>query len=221
MPLLAGNVIDAARDRHAAFGPQRHPNKAALRFLSAYVKQLHGKVLAINPDALRVDVTASLPLTTFDDGIALPANTQAIVEVVGRYPAATARSPYPITLIDASARNALNAPRGAAWRVGDTLYLRSPDTLWRDFDAIVFAVVTLPGSLAALDDTLAVPDAAEMACIEQVAAFFAGRVAQEEETRIALDRFDQKAAEAEGHYLATVTAALTGTTFFTQDVWHP
>lgn len=221
MPLLAGTVIDTARDRHAAFTKERHPNKAALRELSAYAKSLHGKILQIDPDVLRVDVVTALPLAVFDDGIALPANTQYVAEAVARFPATSSRTPFPITIIDSAARNALNAPRGAAWQVGNVLYLRSPDTLWRDFDAIALAVVTLPGDLADLTDNLALPDAANFACIERLASFFAGREAEETESKISTQRFDAKAEKAETEYLNTVRAALTGKSFFTQDVWHP
>lgn len=221
MAVLAGDVIDAARDRHAAFDRQRHPNKGALRYLSGYVKALRGKIMAIDPAMVRVELPVVLPLANHDAGIALPAGTLLVDEVAGTF-LKQPQPPWPIPIIDITARFAPNAPTGAAWQQGSTLFLRGPDTLWRDFASVTLYLVATPLTLTELDDPLAIPDAAELACTEACALFFAGREVQEaSESKISLQKFVGTAAGAESDYLDTVKAGLAGKVFVTQDVWRP
>lgn len=221
MTLLAGNVIDAARDRHAAFDRQRHPNKMLLRFLSRYARQLHGKLVALDPDAVRVETTANLPLADFDAGIALPANTVYVAEVAASYPAPSTLPPLPIDLIQSDERDAWNRPRAVAWQVGDKLYLGGTADAWTAFGQIAISSVQLPVALVALTDAIALPDAAESACVEAVAEFMAKREAQEGNDKIALAVFGEDAAKAEGAYLAVVMNNVAGRTFYTKDVYRP
>lgn len=220
MSLLAGNVIDAARDRHAAFDPKRHPNKMALRFLSSYVKQLHGKITAIDEDAVRVEITAGLPLADFSAGIPLPVNTRFVAAASVTYPSPSTFSPVPLTIIASGERNAFNTPAGAAWQVGGALYLAGDATRWKAFNSIAISVVTLPVDLVALQDVLAVPDAAELACVEAVALFFAKREVQESsgDPKIGLSAFVATATDAEKSYLNDVMNNVAGRTFYTLDV---
>lgn len=221
MPLLAGSVIDQARDRHAAFDRQHHPAKGALRFLSSYVKQLHGKVTRLDSSIITLSLDTALPLAVHEDGITLPAGTRLVQEAVAN-PATTAFvEPVPVAVLDFAQRFAPNAPRLAGWQQAGVFYLRSPNTLWSRCSSVTLTLSVLPLDLSTLEDTLAIPDAAELACVEAVASFFADRESQERETRISPDRFVAKAADAEAQFLNDVVTNLSGRVFFTQDTYQP
>ncbi|MGH3428480.1 MAG: hypothetical protein ACRDQZ_13085 [Mycobacteriales bacterium] len=223
MAITAATVIDEARDRHAAFDRKRIPDRMARRFLSNYAIQLHGRILAIDPDALRVDVVTALPLADFDAGIALPAGVRYIADVVTTEPDTVANPrTVPVTLLPAAQRNAPNGPLAAVWQVGSTVYLRSPATLWRYMGSITIAYVPLPVELADLNAVLPVPDAAKLACVESVAAFMARRGSTDSSApEIDLQEFNQEKTEAEGAYLADVANRLTGQVWITQDTYRP
>jgi hypothetical protein len=82
--------------------------------------------------------------------------------------------------------------------------------------------VLLPPDLVDLDDTLAIPDAAELACVENVALFLARREAQESDGdgKIALSPFVAAATDAERQYLDDVKNNVSGRTFYTLDVYN-
>lgn len=220
MTLVAGNVIDAARDRHPSFYKEKHPNKMLLRFLSAYAKGLHGKIAAIDEDQLRVDVTATLPLASFDAGIALPANVRSITGAVVSYPEPTTFAPVPIDIIQSDERNARNTPAGAAWQVNGKLYLAGNADRWSAFNQIAISLILLPDTLQTLADVLAVPDAAELACIENCALFLARREFNESDgdTKLNLSTYVGAAADAERAFLDDVKNNVAGRTFYTLDV---
>jgi hypothetical protein len=222
MALLAGNVIDAARDRHTAFDRKTHPNKMLLRFLSSYVKQLHGKVLALDEDDVRIETTFDLPMADFSAGITLPANVRYVAEASVTYPAPSTDSPVPLDIIQSSERNARNAPANGAWVVNGRLYLAGTAQRWTHFNKLAVSFVLLPPDLVDLDDTLAIPDAAELACVENVALFLARREAQESDGdgKIALSPFVAAATDAERQYLDDVKNNVSGRTFYTLDVYN-
>lgn len=221
MALVAGNVIDAARDRHTAFDRKTHPNKMLLRTLAMYVKKLHGKVTAIDEDAVRIEQTYALPLADFSAGITLPANVRYVAEASVTYPQPSTFAPVPVEIVQSSERNARNAPANGAWVVNGVLYLAGNAQRWTAFDQIAVSAVLVPPDLVDLTDTLVIPDAAEEACVEAVALFMARREAQESDgdAKINLGAFVASADAAEKAYLDDVKNNVSGRTFFTLDVW--
>lgn len=221
--MLARSVIDQARERHSAFDRKRHPDKGALRFLSLFVTTVVGKVMAIDPSALRLDYEVSLPLPDFDAGIALPTNTRLVDAVVGNYPQTGGfHRPIDIDVIDVDQRFAGNHRRAVCWQVKDTLFLRPPAEVWTALASLTLGLVLHPSPLAELDDALALPDPAEPACVEAVAAFFAKREAQETaDSPINVNGFTADADKALASYVSDVMTNLSGRVFVTQDVYRP
>jgi hypothetical protein len=223
MAIVTATVIDKARDRHAAFDRKRIPDRMARRFLSDFCRQLHGRIEALNPSALRVDLAVALPLADFDAGIALPAGARFIAEIVAKEPdtVANPRS-YPVRLIPVEQRSAPNGPLAAAWQVGNTLYLRSPASLWRYIGSLAVAYVPFPVELADVNAVLPVPDAAELACVERVAEFMARRGSTDPSAPpIDLGGFTSVADRAELAYLDDVKNQLTGMVIVTADEYQP
>ncbi len=223
MAFTAGQVIDKARDRHAAFDRKRVPDRMARRFLSDYARQLAGRVEALDPDALRVEMVTNLPLADFDAGIALPAGVRYIADIVAKEPDTVANPrTFPVTLINAAQKNAPNGPLAAAWQIGNTLYLRSPASNWQYMGSIAVAYVPTPVELADLNAVIGLPDAGELACVERVAEFMARRGSMDSSAPpVDLTTFASAADRAEAAYIADVANRLTGQTWFTQDVYRP
>ena len=223
MPIQAGSVIDQARSRNAAFNKNQHPNKGALQHLSKYVKRVHGLLAQLDPSLVTINVDTALPLVDFDAGITLPAGTRLVESIVGNYATTNSppRQPYRIRIIDYVQRFAPNAPRGAAWQQGGVMYLRSPASIWASFASVTMTIATMPTDLADLADTLALPDTAEEACIEEVAYFFAKRVAQEKESMVNIDVFKACASEAHQAFFDDISNNMGNRMFFIEDVWRP
>lgn len=213
MPLIVREIISAARDLHPSFDEQQTPNASALRYLSRYAGELHGKIAAIDRDILREDVTLAVP-DPFEDGIELPANRQ-VIELATDGGA-------PIAVIAALTRNDFNAPRPAAWQVGNRLYLSGNAAGWRDVTTISIAHVPAAVRLTQLTDTLEIPDAAENAVVSNLALFMAMRGnVRPNATPIPVGDFGANARQAEQTYLDDVVLGLSGRTFVIRDVWRP
>lgn len=218
--LTAGGVINAARDRHAAFDRRRTPDGVLLRHLSAYTKQLHGRISSIDPDILRVEQSTAFPLADHEAGITLPDNR--FVAAVSIADNSTPANNYPIELIPAITRNDLNAPVLAAWQIGSKIYLRSPASLWTRASSIAISYIAIPVPLTKLSDTLAVPDTAELACIESVALLLARRGHNDPNLpRIVVREFADVFTDAEDQFLKDIANRLGGRRFRTRDIYRP
>lgn len=220
MSLTAGSIIDQARGVHRVFDLTRHPNKVVLQFLSRYAKELHGRIAAVDPDAVREDVVTNLPLADHAAGIALPEN-RMVVEATG---VDARNTQYPIDVIPATHRNDRGIRWASAWQIGAVLYLMSPATAWSRITSIAVAIVPTPDSVTTLGSALALPDAAENVLVEQTAAFMARRHAMEADPkapRLDLSVFMGSAKDAEAAYLKDVVNRLSGQLVRTRDVYDP
>ncbi len=218
MPLLAERIIESARDRHSAFDRRRVPDPSALRFLSAYRKELAGKVGEIDETALAVEQTEAMPLGDFDSGITLEAN-RYVAGIMAKDNSATARY-LPVDLIPWSHRNDINSPMAAAWEVNGVLYLRGPSATWRNITEIgIMLIPSMETDLEALDDEVGLPVEAERALIENLALFMAKRGHNDPALpAIQLQLFREDAIKAEADYLRDVSNRSTGRHFRTRDV---
>lgn len=221
--MTAGDVLLAARDRHPAFDRHRTPDAVALRFLSDYARELHGKVAAIDESLLAEEgVTATLPLADHEAGIPLPAN-RYLAGVTGRMQGWSVDEPrtFPIVCIPWARRFDRDVPRGAAWEHGDVLYLRSPASLWRSVDQVAVSLVPIPQPLTDLNSALALPETARRACVEHTALAMARRGHTDPALPVIdVAGFITIARTAEADYLADVANRLTGIPSSVRDVWH-
>lgn len=227
MPRLVSGIINAARDRHVAFDKQRMPSGPLYRFLAQYTAKLSGMVALIDPDAagLTAEETVDLDVFDFDAGMVLDPN-RFVTEVVLNDPATSVpQRSYPIDLIDAALRFAPNGPRAAAWQMGNVLYLRGRFEDWRNYGSITVRYVgglAAEGANEARAAEMALPDEAELPCIENLALFMAKRGHSDPKLpAIDLGAFKAEALEAETAYLDLVRRRVTGRVFFTQDVYRP
>lgn len=219
MALVAGDVIEAARDRHKAFVRELAPQGMALRFLSQYQRELLGKIAEIDEDVLRTDTNTVMPLAVFDNGIALPAN-RTIVAISALTTGAVPNS-LEVALVPASLRNDRSTPARAAYQIGDKLFLRGAASDWTTIGSIAVATVPVPVPVTKSTDVLVVPDTAERALIENLALAMALR-GHNEPNIPAIDTgaFGARAKDAEQAYLTEVLNRTTGRAYHTRDVMH-
>lgn len=220
MPLLAGEIIDEARDRHAAFDNRRNPQKVVRRFLAGYAVELAGKLARIDEQALLVETVVVMPLADFSAGIVLPAN-RGIAGIVANDNHVPAQ-PNPVSLIPWATRNDENVPLASAWLYGGKLYLQGAALNWRNIVSI--AVALYPDFALITADTDAIPlrQDARVTLIENTALFMAGR-GHNDPTLPPIDmkKFVGTAADSEDQFLKNVANQLTLTHFRTRDVWSP
>lgn len=219
MPLIAGNVIDAARDRHVAFSRERAPQGVCLRFLSQAVRSLLGKVAEIDEDLLRVEMNVALPLADFDAGIALPAN-RSVVAVTVEETGVNPRS-FDLDIVPASNRNDVTTPISAVWQIGDTLYLRGAASDWQNYGSIAVSTIPVPDALLTDKDVLPVEDTAERALADAVALDLARRTSgMDGMPQLDLRAFAAMAGDSEERYLDNVRNRVHSRVFTTRDVMH-
>jgi hypothetical protein len=219
MTLLAGDVIESARDRHMAFVRELAPQGMCLRILTQYHRELLGKIARIDEDVLRVDTVTAMPLAVFANGIALPANRTVVA--VSAVPTNPNARPFDVTLVPVALRNDRSTPGAAAWQAGDVLYLRGDATNWQNVASIAIATVPVPAPVLTSATALAVPDTAERAMVENVARALALRgPAKEGLPPIDTSAFIATAADAETAFLNEVRNRLTGRAYHTRDLMH-
>lgn len=216
--MLAGDVIEEARDRHPAFDKTRHPQKVVRRALSTYVGVLLGKINEIDEQAITVEQEFNMPVSQalFALGFAVPAN-RGIEDIVA-VDQQTRR--LPVELIRAGNRSDRNSRIASAWLVNGVLYLNGVLTSWNGVTKIAVRYAPVAGLLATDADVLAVPDPARAACIEATALAMARRkLVKEGEPPIVVAEYAAIAKQAEDDYLTEVGNALTGQVFRVRDVW--
>src|SRR5512146_2493014 len=120
MTLIAGDLISAARDTHAAFNKERTPPATALRLLWQYAKELHGKIANVDPMLLITDLSIPMPLADYNAGYELPANryVQEVRAVDGT------GSTRQVDLVPFAHRFDHNQRVHVAWTEADFLHLR-------------------------------------------------------------------------------------------------
>lgn len=214
-------VIERARDRHPAFDRNRNPDAVALRYLSDYVRELHGKVAKIDETALVTEHLVAMPLANHDAGIVLPAN-RYVAGLAATLVGHTAESPrvVPAALIPWAHRFDRNTPTAAGWLYMGRLFLRSPASHWRTVTQLGVGLVLTPVALVTLDDVLPLPDEASQASVERVALLLARRGHTDPSLpAIDITAFAAAADTAEAVYLADVANGVEANHFQTRDVW--
>jgi hypothetical protein len=216
--VLAGDVIDEARDRHPAFDKNRNPQKVVRRELSRYVARLQGKIDLIDESALSVEQLYAMPLTVFASGIALAAN-RGVREVVA---VGTDGKRYPLDLIPVGQRNDRTTRVASVWIVNNVLYLNGIAATWNGVASIAVAYTPQAGQVVTDLDVLGVPDNARSACVEALALFMARRGQTDKDGDIpplVIQDFIEAAGKAEKEFLEEVGDSLSSQTFRVRDTW--
>lgn len=219
MTLLAGDVIDAARDRHVAFDREWAPQGMMLRFLSQYVRRLHSLIAEIDEDVLRVETNTVLPLADFAAGIALPAN-RTIVGIVAQETGTNNPRTIDIALVPANLRNDRNTPAAAAFQIGNKVYLRGKASDWTRYGSVAISTVPVIAGVVKSSDVIDLWTDPLEALADAVALAVARRGPREGAPPITLGSFEKAAASSETAFLDEIRNRLTGRSYQTRDVMH-
>ena len=218
MTLLAGTLIDEARDMHVSFDARHHPPKALLRELDRYQGELLSRALQMNEDYLSSTLQTALPLATFADGIGISADhipTRAeAVDLHG--------DPHDLTLLPWAYRQD-PAPRIAGYINSSRLFLRGTAADWTLFTRIDLFLRPRPAALTALagtDGELTIGDASRNALVTRLARFMAFRGHTEAETpKPSPQEYDDLWREAEARFIEEVADMRSGESFNIREVW--
>jgi len=214
MPLIAGTIIDEARDMHPSFDIQTHPNKVCLRALSRWQESFLKRCLIAYPELMDDGVAeVTLPLVSFEAGAALAqvVSVQDVVVVIGE-------AEYPLTLLAYAARFDPQ-PLYAGWIINSTLYLQGKASDWAGASKLRLRYMVNPTALALPTDELILPEAARTAAVHAVAGFLAGRQISRTKGMLAdPNYFRTIQQEAEEAYLESLWLVDSATTHTIRDV---
>jgi hypothetical protein len=216
MTLTAGPILEAARDRHVSFDRRHHPDPSCLRYLSGYVRTLHGTVAVIDETALAVEEIIALPLFDFSLGAAVPANRT----IVGAVLKDARGIVYDFDLVQWGNRHDRNRARLVAWEVGGRLYLSGAATDYTSYSEIGLLLVPIPVDLTSLTSAIGLPDSAQQ-CLETKVALFMALRGHDDEAMPKPDAraLASEASEAETRFLADIGNRVAGRRFPVRDVF--
>jgi hypothetical protein len=214
MTLVAGTVIDEARDLHPSFDPQTHPDKICLRFLSRWQKATLQRALTIYQGLIDGGLTIiPLPLVDFDAGEAL-ADVMSLVDITVTVGLQT----YPVTILPYHARFDPQ-PEFACWFVNGVLYLAGKPNDWTQASKLTVRYLEVPADLIDKTSPLVLPDHALSAAVHAIAGFIAGRgISRTQGVNADPAYFQGLAVEAEAAWLESLWLIDNATTHTIRDV---
>jgi hypothetical protein len=193
MPVLAGALVDEARDYHPAFDRRQVPDRMVLRELSRHQRRLAAKVVLVSEDALAVPVSFSKALVdaaaldgVSGAGLALP-EYLLVLSAYTRYTAGG--SDIPVELVT-YANNQAQAIRDfpSAYLIRQTLYpvnrgraglaMKGDTTAphgWEELDGMTLLVVPNPPELITLESEVTLPSVAHDALVVNLARWMGAR----------------------------------------------
>lgn len=215
MPLTAGAVIDAARNKHSAFNERDHPGKALRVELGRLERTLLQRAIERNQDYVAAVQSTPLPLSVFANGITLPAHLavhDAELKGVNNATREVELAPW----------HARNDPRQlyTASQRGQVLYLLGTADQWNGWVSIDVTYTPRPTAPASAAAVLTVDELAEDALVTGLAAFMAGRGSRDsEDIKVDVRHFEGMFSQAVMDFELAVGGLRAGDTFRTREVW--
>ena len=183
MSITAGDILNAARDRHPSFDPKSQPAEVAYRFLEQFARALASDVMERRPEALATStLVTSMPLAVFSNGIAVPANLMVTEVTALRSGDTSPNEDAPVALLAPAQRFRFSGngmvgfgiPTLTAYLNGSTLQLGSDATAWSPYASITVRYIPVP-SVTTGASVLPFPDDAMTPCVSALAEFFGMR----------------------------------------------
>lgn len=159
----AGEVIDGARGLDPSFSPSRHPSRIGLEFLNRYQRRLAGKMLQVEKESISTEISFSLPLTTFTDGVQLasalgPPIVWLEYDRIHGFELGDAEGGrWPLPVVPFKDRFTADRSR-YGWLRQKVLYLSGSAAEWVGYDAVIFTYAPTPTTVATPETVLILPD---------------------------------------------------------------
>ena len=212
MALLAGDVINHARDMHPALSPTNAPAILGYRALSRFQGDLVEQIAARQPGFLAQLLTVALPLATFADGINLTTLISggwlALEDMFARgtYDTDTTRWPIRCNNIPWGQRDMVQ-PWPCFTMRNDVLYLLGTETDWAVMSSLRISYTAQPADLTADASALVVPLDARESLATTLCAFYLWRLVQDPAYRVPAEMaqtWDEKATTERTRFLARI-----------------
>lgn len=214
--LTPSEVVDEARDLHPSFTEAKHPEKVLIRALSAWQQELLSKLQRVYPEELRLVETVSLPISPFEDGHTLPANTGVSEGTLYHNETDFPQTRFQILPEVQGGTGGFYWPSGFVR--GGTLFLNGKEADWEGYDRIEVPYIPAPAAIdPAGDDTSSLPDQARSAARYHLAEFMAARHDGDDPVP-PLDYFATRASGKEDEFLRAMQLKGSGTTGKIRDV---
>lgn len=166
MPFTGRQVIDGARGLDQSFSPQNHPGRVCLEFLTRYQRRLAAKMLQREKDSISSEITISLPLADFPNGVALESAPGVALQydmIQDLYLLDDEDRSWPLPLVPFKGR--MTADRTLfCWIREKTLFLSGIAQDWVNYSSIRVTHAPTPGAVA-LDTDMILPDTAFDVCV--------------------------------------------------------
>ena len=160
MPFTGDDVIEGARGLDRSFGPQNHPVRICLEFLTRYQRRLAGKLLQVDREIISHGITFDLPLDDFSAGLPLQSASVDLQydRIHGFHLVDANDETYPLPIEPFKARiTAMRTLYG--WLQEKVLFLVGTAADWTGYTGIVFTYAPTAAAVTAAGD-LILPDSA-------------------------------------------------------------
>lgn len=205
--LTPAEIIREARDLHPTFEERKHPDGVLLRALSSFEKTVSGRLAKSYPALIASGITVNLPLTTFAEGILLPAITYVLPGVEVR----RGQVVNTVELINLTLRSDFDSPDYFVYLRGKRLFLSASEQQWANWDSINFQVVLTPREVTKTNELLLLPNHAHDA--------YVGALVQLMATRESLVDVRAIGASMVSDVFDTIVQQKSAETFHTRDVY--
>lgn len=212
MALLAGDIINHARDMHQALSPMNAPAVVGYRALSRFQGDLVDQITARQPGFLAQVLVVSLPLATFADGInlttLLPGGWLALEDLFARasYDSDTTRWPIRCNNIPWGQRDMVQ-PWPCYTMRDNVLYLMGTETDWSVMSSLRLSYTAQPADITDDASALVVPADAREALATMLCAFYLWRLVQDPAYRVPAEMaqtWDEKASTERTRFLSRI-----------------
>jgi hypothetical protein len=190
MALIAGEILDEARDYHEAFYPEHLPDGMCLRQLSRLEQRFAQRLVLEVPDSITTSETfeAADLENAAEYGVPL---TPSLLPVALSAGFGAERPEEEVRLVAESEAHEDNLPPGLrAFRRGGMIYPVGPR--WEAVVSLRHSYAPNPPPLTSLEDELTLPDACGPALVSSLALWMASRRGVLKE----LPRIDEEAQES-------------------------
>ncbi len=216
MAFTVTDAIKEARAMHPQFDTRQTPDSVMLKECDNFQYNLLDMVLERDPDAYVANQDTTLPLTTFESGIALPSR-----HVDKGAEARVGATDKRLNVDIVPWRNRFTPGTGPpCWIVGDTLYLFGTEDDWTWADQFRFYYIPEPAPLAAKSQTITLfPDRARQVFASKAALVMAVRGPLDPQRPIPLNYFIGQFEDRLQKFLASYTRRHKAKTSYVREVW--
>jgi hypothetical protein len=176
-----GEVVTGARAWHPSFDEAVHGDTVAFDWLTSFFRIERRKLQALVPEMFLFQQVLPLPVPVFSDGIPLLSDVESVFSATAIIETETITRGEPVALVPLEHLQD-HGPWPALAYVAppiNRVYLRGSEADWLGYVSLLVNYVPLPGTLSALADVVALPDAYLDVAIAGLSVFFAMRSGKE------------------------------------------